>query len=108
MKKFGKILINPSAFAKPGDVVRLKCAIDSYSPDKAAEMASKFAADGSWQVPTMVRLRTQEYADRPEYEQDEMLDYLQLPAIKRWREVTDRYKALPSEISATPIRNSSR
>jgi imidazolonepropionase-like amidohydrolase len=44
----------------------------------------------------MVRLRTQEYAENPEYEQDEMLAYMPARAVKNWREVTARFKALPA------------
>ncbi|GAC1571705.1 MAG: amidohydrolase family protein [Sphingomicrobium sp.] len=98
MKKLAKLLINPSAYARPADVARLSRAIGSFNPDKGAEVAARFAADGSWQVPTLVRLRTQEYADRPEYEDDEMLHFMPGRAIKQWRQVTDRYKNLPKEM----------
>lgn len=98
MKRLAKMLINPSAFAKPADVDRLKRAIDSYDPEKGHAVAEQFRADGSWQVPTMVRLRTQEYADLPEYERDEMLDFMPKKAVSNWREVTARYKALPSDM----------
>jgi len=96
MKKLGKMLINPSAFAKPGDVDRLQRAIHSFDPDKGHAVAERFRADGSWHVPTMVRLRTQEYAELPDYEQDEMLAYMPAKAVKNWREVTARFKALPA------------
>ncbi|MGE4431186.1 MAG: amidohydrolase family protein [Sphingobium sp.] len=98
MKRLGKMLINPSAFAKPGDVSRLKRAIDSYDADKGREVAQRFREDGSWHVPTLVRLRTQEFADLPEYEQDEMLAYMPDRAVRNWRDVTARYKALPSDM----------
>ncbi|WP_206244192.1 amidohydrolase family protein [Novosphingobium terrae] len=96
MKKLGKMLINPSAFAKPGDVDRLQRAIHSFNPDKGHAVAERFREDGSWHVPTMVRLRTQEYAELTEYEQDEMLAYMPARAVKNWREVTARFKALPA------------
>lgn len=98
MKRLAKMLINPSAFAKPKDVERLKRAIDSYAPEKGQAVAAKFREDGSWHVPTLVRLRTQEYADLPEYEQDEMLAYLPEKSVENWREVTDRFKALPADM----------
>jgi len=98
MKKLGKMLINPSAFARPQDVDRLDRAINSYDAEKGHRVAEAFRADGSWQVPTMVRLRTQEYADLPEYEQDEMLAYMPEKAVRNWREVTARYKALPGDM----------
>ena len=98
MKRLGKMLINPAAFAKPADVARLDRAITTFSINKGQAVAAAFAADGSWQVPTLVRLRTQEYADRPEYETDEGLAFMPERSVTRWREVTERYKALPSEM----------
>lgn len=95
MKRLGKMLINPAAFAKPADVARLDRAITTFSPDKGHAVAEAFAADGSWQVPTLVRLRTQEYANRPEYEADDGLAFMPEKSVTRWREVTSRFKALP-------------
>ena len=101
MKRLGKMLINPSAFAKPADVARLDRAITTFDAGKGRAVADAFAADGSWQVPTLVRLRTQEYADSTEYDDDNGLAYMPEANVRRWREVTDRYKALPPEMLAT-------
>ncbi|WP_395396072.1 hypothetical protein WBP07_22340 (plasmid) [Novosphingobium sp. BL-8A] len=65
MKRLARMLINPAAFAQPKDVDRLKRAIDSYDPDKGHAVAAKFREDGSWQVPTLLRLRTQELRTAP-------------------------------------------
>ena len=101
MKRLGKMLINPSAFATPADVSRLDRAVTTFDPEKGRAVAEAFAADGSWQVPTLVRLRTQAFADRPEYEQDEGLNFMPEANVRRWREVTDRYRALPPEMITT-------
>lgn len=98
MKRLGKMLINPSAFAKPADVERLRRAIGSYSDQKGQDVAGRFREDGSWHVPTMVRLRTQEYAGAAEYDQDEMLAYLPPRAQKNWREVTAKFMSLPQDM----------
>lgn len=98
MRRLGKMLINPSAFANPADVERLRRAIGSYSTAKAKDMAARFRDDGSWHCPTLVRLRTQEYADSEEYQNDEMLAYLPPKAVKNWQEVTAKFKALPQEM----------
>ena len=101
MKRLSKMLINPSAFARPADVARLDRAIGTFSADKGRAVADAFAADGSWHVPTLVRLRTQEYADRTEYADDDGLAYMPVANLRRWREVTDRYKGLPPDMIAT-------
>ncbi len=101
MKKFGRMLVNPAAFSNAADVDRLRRAVGSYSEGRAQDMAGRFAEDGSWQCPTLVRIRTQSFADSPEYERDEMLDYLPPRSVKQWREVTDLWKARPDEVRQT-------
>ncbi len=96
-----KLLVNPAAFSDPIDVARIQRALDTYSEDKAAAVAAKLAEHGTWQVPTMVRLRSMEYAGAPEYERDESLAYLPAKNIKRWRTVTAKFLALPAEAQKT-------
>lgn len=98
LKRLEKLLVNPAAFADRADVTRLGRAIDSFDADKGQRVAAAFVADGSWQCPTLVRLRTQQYADRPEYQQDPMLEYLPAAAIARWRQVTARFASLPEDL----------
>lgn len=101
MKRFQKMLVNPSAFSQAADVDRLRRAVGSYSETRAQDMAGRFAEDGSWQCATLVRLRTQTFADSPEYERDEMLQYLPPKSVKRWREVTGLWKARDEEVRRT-------
>ena len=101
MMRLQKLLVNPAAFASPADVDRLGRAIDTFREDKGQRVAEHFVEHGSWHCPTLVRLRTQEYADKPEYEQDDMLEYLPRKNVKRWREVTDRFRALDTSMRRT-------
>jgi imidazolonepropionase-like amidohydrolase len=96
-----KLLVNPAAFSDPIDVARIQRALDTFSEDKAAAVAAKLAEHGTWQVPTMVRLRSMEYAGAPEYESDDSLAYLPAKNIKRWRAVTAKFLALPIESQTT-------
>ncbi len=96
-----KVLVNPAAFTKPIDVERIQRALDTYSADRAAALAAELAQHGTWQVPTLVRLRSMQYAGAEEYERDELLTYLPTRDIKRWRKVTKKYRALPAEARAT-------
>ncbi|WP_242140957.1 amidohydrolase family protein [Sphingomonas sp. TREG-RG-20F-R18-01] len=101
MKRFGRMLVNPSAFSKEEDVDRLGRAVAGFREDKAGEMASRFVADGSWQCPTLVRIRTQTFADDAQYERDEMLEYLPRKSVRQWREVTQVWKARPDRVRRT-------
>ncbi len=96
-----KLLVNPAAFADPADVDRIQRAVDTYSQDKAVGVAAQLAEHGTWQVPTLVRLRSMQYAGAPEYESDELLTYLPAKNIKRWRKVTRKFQELPAEARAT-------
>jgi hypothetical protein len=96
-----KLLVNPAAFSDPADVARIQRALDTYSQDKAVGVAAQLAEHGTWQVPTLVRLRSMQYAGAPEYESDEMLTYLPAKDIRRWRKVTQKFQRLPAEARAT-------
>jgi hypothetical protein len=95
------LLVNPAAFTDPIDVARIQRALDTYSADKAASVAAELTRHGTWQVPTLVRLRSMQYAGAPEYESDESLAYLPAKNIKRWRTVTAKFLALPAEAQKT-------
>ena len=49
----------------------------------------------------MVRLRTQELADSPEYLSDPAFPYIRAESLKEWREVTDKFHKLPPATHAT-------
>lgn len=101
LKRLRRFLINPAAFARPADVARLGRALDTFDHSKAEALAARFVRDGSWQVPTLVRLRSQELADAPEYEHDLSLVYMPPENVTAWRAVTKRFGQLPNAMRAT-------
>jgi imidazolonepropionase-like amidohydrolase len=60
-----------------------------------------FVANDTWNVPTLVRLRTQELADSPEYLSDPAMPYIPAASLNAWREVTDKFHHLPPVMRAT-------
>jgi hypothetical protein len=95
------VLINPAAFMPPGHAATLQRAFDSFSVAKCRQIAARFAAEGTWHVPTLVRLRSQELADLAEYERDPYLGFMPANKIRRWRAVTRRFKKLPMAMRRT-------
>jgi imidazolonepropionase-like amidohydrolase len=95
------LLINPAAFSDPSGTALLQRAFDSYDDQKCRALAKLFRTDDTWNVPTLVRLRTQELADDPAYEKDSYLRYMPQANIDRWRKITARYEALPAPNLAT-------
>jgi len=65
-----KIVINPVLLAKPADAELIADAGESFNDGKARELARVFAADQTWQCPTLIRLRTQQFGDDPSYRDD--------------------------------------
>jgi imidazolonepropionase-like amidohydrolase len=101
MKHLQTRLINPAAFDEPAYTARLQRAFDTYSEAKCRALAAVFVANDTWNVPTLVRLRTQELADSPEYLSDPALPYIPAESLKAWREVTDKFHRLPAAMRAT-------
>jgi hypothetical protein len=95
------ILINPAAFAKPDDIARLRTALDSYDPARCAALTELFRANDTWNVPTLVRLRTQELPDDPAYQRSPFLPYMPQANIDRWQGVLKRFRKLPAPMLAT-------
>jgi imidazolonepropionase-like amidohydrolase len=99
--RLNKILINPAAYADPADIARLQRAFDTYDASRCRALAALFVSQETWSVPTLVRLRTQQLADDPAYESDAFLRYMPQENIDNWREVTERFRALPASMLAT-------
>jgi imidazolonepropionase-like amidohydrolase len=99
--KMRKFLINPAAFEEEADVERMQRAFDSYDLAKCQALAKLFAENDTWMVPTLVRLRTQEYADLPEYRSDPMIPYLIPDAYKEWLGAADTFAKLPASSRTT-------
>ncbi|AMJ66026.1 hypothetical protein AXW84_11730 [Hymenobacter sp. PAMC 26628] len=85
--KLERIIINPLVPTPPADFARLQRAIDTYSDAKDRQLAAQLVADGTWQVPTLIRLRTMELGDAPEYVNDPNQRYIPAVTAKKWHEV---------------------
>lgn len=100
--KVERMLINPLIAATPTDFARLQHAIDTYSDTKDRQLAARLIADGTWQVPTLIRLRTMELGDAPEYVNDPNQRYIPAVTAKKWHEVGQNFtQKLPPTAKAT-------
>ena len=52
-------------------------------------------------MPTLVRLRTQELADLPEYANDPYLRFMPKAKVRKWRAVTRKFTKLPATMRQT-------
>jgi hypothetical protein len=96
-----KIVINPVLRSSPLDVQMLRRAIDTFDQDRAEELAAQFVADGTWHCPTLMRERTSELCDAPEFRDDPNLHLMDDQTVAEWREAAGRFDALPADTRAT-------
>lgn len=96
-----KALINPLAHTKPDDAAIRRRALETFDENKARAMAGTLRADGTWQVPTLVRLRAMEMADLSNYRDDPNLRYVPAGTVADWRQVTGVFARLDAETRAT-------
>jgi len=85
MRVLRKVVINPVNRLTPAEVEILQQAVDTFSEERAAELAGQFVEDGTWQVPTLIRLRTQYLCDAPEFSDDPDLQYMAASTTKSWQ-----------------------
>ena len=96
-----KIVVNPLARSNAVDVEALHHADSTFSEERVLALAAHFVADGTWQSPTLIRVRTQQFGDAPEYANDPNLRYMAEATIKQWQQVTEKFTSLLTQTRAT-------
>jgi imidazolonepropionase-like amidohydrolase len=86
-----KATASPMMFTDPADFVRYQRDIDTFSDAKCRKLAAHFVADGTWQVPTLIRLRTMEFADEPQYRNDGNLRYVPPASRQLWEGLAQQF-----------------
>lgn len=74
--KLASYLLNPRALDGAAYAPIFQKILDTYDSAKCASLVSKYAATGTWHVPTLIRLRTQSYGNDPAYVQSPQLKYV--------------------------------
>jgi len=88
-----RIVANPTmlAWSRPGVGIGLQFAIKTYSEEKSRALAKVFIKNGTWQVPTLIRVRTMQISDDPAYSSDPNLRYVSSETRAMWMELTEAY-----------------
>jgi imidazolonepropionase-like amidohydrolase len=93
-----KVVINPLLLAKPVDAELIADAGQSFNDEKARELAGVFAGDQTWQCPTLIRLRTQQFCDDPAYSDNPNNRFASKRTLKSWRKATEKYRSRPESM----------
>jgi len=96
-----RMAVNPTKLAKSADVTLMQHAIDTFDEARARGLAERFAADGTWQCPTLIRKRTTQLCDAPEYRTDPDLRYVAAGTVRLWSASAGKFAARPASERAT-------
>jgi imidazolonepropionase-like amidohydrolase len=81
-----KVITRPTVLEGPAELGKFQRIVDTYSEDKCRHLAARFVANGTWQVPTLIRAKTSEQADLPEFLNDSNLRYMPPAKVKQWQQ----------------------
>jgi len=96
-----RLIINPAAATTPADTRRRAIMIASFDEARCRRMARALRDAGNWQVPTLIRRKTTEQADRPEFARDPALRYLPPATLQLWKDVTAEFvEKVPADARA--------
>jgi imidazolonepropionase-like amidohydrolase len=76
-------------------------ASESFNDDKTRALARVFAADGTWQCPTLIRLRTQQFCDDPAYREGPNSRFASKKTLKSWHKATEKWLSRPTDMRST-------
>ncbi len=90
-----RLVTNPVNMATQSDVDNLQLACSMFDEVAAGALAERLAADETWQVPTLIRSRTNYLCDRPEFRADPNLRFLAGSTTRRWANATRKFSKFP-------------
>jgi len=91
-----RAIANPAMFTDSTESSRYQRVIDTFSDAKLRALAAQFVAAGTWQVPTLIRIRTQMRGDDHIYRNDPNLRYVPAAMRQLWEELAQQF---PTKLS---------
>ena len=89
-------ILNPRAFDGAVNAPFYQRVLDTYSDAKCKQLADTFAKNNTWQTLTLIRLRTQDWGNDPQYRNDPNLEYVSKERRASWDALGDKYATLPA------------
>jgi Amidohydrolase family len=96
-----RVVLNPINLTRPPDVDILDHAAATFDEDAAASLAERFARDGTWQVPTLIRSRAMHTGDDPAFAADPDLRYVSPSALRSWSRASKKFARFPASSRQT-------
>ncbi|MEO6472599.1 MAG: amidohydrolase family protein, partial [Aeromicrobium sp.] len=89
-----RVIVNPANLTRSGDAAILAGAAASFDLDRARSLAGHFVQDGTWNVPTLIRMKSEYLCDAPEFTESDELRFVSAKALAGWRKANERYAKL--------------
>ena len=94
-------ILNPRAYDGAQDAPFYQRVLDTFDDGLCQDVLGIFAEHDVWQVPTLIRIRTQDYGDAAEYRHDPNLKYLGAETQALWQAVGDDFARVPADAART-------
>lgn len=94
-------VLNPRAYDGAQDAPFYQRVLDTFDGSLCEQVLETFKTYGVWQVPTLIRIRTQDYGDAAEYREEPSLRYLDQATRALWQRVGDDFAAVPDSAART-------
>lgn len=97
-KQLQRIVANPLAAADPVEIGLIARARETFDEGRARALAEQFVTDGTWQCPTLIRMKAQAFADTDEFLSGADTTYVSERALAFWKQMAERFAAQPAEL----------
>lgn len=92
-----RFLVNPVAFSSPEVLERFSRVERTFDAAKCAGLAEILIENDIWMVPTLIRLRTQDFGNAAEYMENPALAYMPEDTKALWFDVAETFDALSQQ-----------
>lgn len=92
-----RVVVHTLNRASEDDVELFDVVNREFDDRAAAALADRLAADGTWQVPTLIRSRAQIFCEDATHRDDPALRHIAPSTRRSWQKATARYAQLPEQ-----------
>jgi imidazolonepropionase-like amidohydrolase len=96
-----KVVVNPANMSRPADIDILGQVSASFDQSAVAGLAQRFVADGTWNVPTLIRTRTMYHCDDAEFAEAPGLRYMAPSTVRIWQKAARKFARFPASSRQT-------
>lgn len=86
-----KVVVNPAASTGSEEIAFIRRTNETFDEEKCKHVVAEFVKNGTWQVPTLIRIRSSQLAFEPEFQNDPNLRYVSKESVESWKAITSKF-----------------